>query len=413
MRFPTYLFRRVTSRGEFLAELDGLRFLAIVPVVLFHATLSLYLKRTTEQVSMTGSDIFHSPLGWVISHGFLGVQLFFAISGFVVTLPFAKHFLLGERKPSVRAFFVKRLTRIEPPYVIALALFGLGVLAVAPQNFRAADFLSGLVYLRTAIIGDSPWAFFISWSLEIEVQFYVLAPLLATVFAVRSPLFRRALLVVAIVASAVYAGHVRLLSSELEPLPGPMQHGMWLGSEFVFFLVGILAADLWVSRECRDGVRVASLAYDAAFCLGIACVYASYALLAHSPLAPGSSGMLILSFGLFAMMLGGLRGRFARVLLSIPLVSALGGACYTIYLLHFLLVSALGRFIPAFTSANFELNVLLYAVPFATLILFSCFACFPFIERPFMYGQWPQLLWCAVRTRDARVLGALFSRSKP
>ncbi len=56
MRFPTHLFRRVTSGGPVLAELDGLRAVAILPVVLFHATLSLYLKGAEGQVSsLTGS----------------------------------------------------------------------------------------------------------------------------------------------------------------------------------------------------------------------------------------------------------------------------------------------------------------------------------------------------------------------
>jgi len=80
------------------------------------------------------------------------VQLFVAISGFIVTIPFVRHFLLGERKPSLRAFYVKRITRIEPPYVIALVLFGVGVFMTARENFRIEDFLAGAVYLRTALL---------------------------------------------------------------------------------------------------------------------------------------------------------------------------------------------------------------------------------------------------------------------
>jgi len=199
MRFPQHLFRRVVSSGRFLPELDGLRFLAIVPVVLFHATMSLYLKHAesggTQVSAIDGSQgdaVFRSLVGWIVAHGFLGVQLFFLISGFVVTLPFARHYLLGARAPRLQAFYLKRLTRIEPPYIIALCLFGLGVLAVAPENFRIADFASGLVYLRTALFGNEPWAFFISWSLEIEVQFYLLAPAIAAVFWIRADLLRRA-----------------------------------------------------------------------------------------------------------------------------------------------------------------------------------------------------------------------------
>ncbi|MCE2885130.1 MAG: acyltransferase, partial [Planctomycetaceae bacterium] len=235
MRFPQHLFRRVISSGSFLPELDGLRFLAIVPVVLFHATMSLYLKHAesggTQASALDGSQgdaVFRSPLGWIASHGFLGVQLFFLISGFVVTLPFARHHLLGARAPRLQAFYLKRLTRIEPPYIIALCLFGLGVLAVAPENFRIADFASGLVYLRTALFGNEPWAFFISWSLEIEVQFYLIVPFLAMVFAIPRTAMRRTILVIAIAAGAAYAAHVRCSGSEDAPLGGPLQHGKWL-----------------------------------------------------------------------------------------------------------------------------------------------------------------------------------------
>ncbi|MFM1867760.1 MAG: Acyltransferase family, partial [Planctomycetota bacterium] len=78
-----------------MPELDGLRAVAILPVVLFHATMSLYLKHQasggTQVSALDGSQgdaVFRSALGWLVSHGFLGVQLFFLISGFVVTLPF-------------------------------------------------------------------------------------------------------------------------------------------------------------------------------------------------------------------------------------------------------------------------------------------------------------------------------------
>jgi len=111
--FPTHLFRRVTSGGAVLAELDGLRAVAILPVVLFHATLSLYLKGAEGQVSaVTGdADVFRSPLGWTVAHGFLGVQLFFVISGFVVVLTFARARLLGERPPSLARYYLTRSPR--------------------------------------------------------------------------------------------------------------------------------------------------------------------------------------------------------------------------------------------------------------------------------------------------------------
>jgi len=405
-KLPVHLFRRVTSGGAVLAELDGLRAVAILPVVLFHAVLSIYLKGAEGQVSaITGSsDVFRSPVGWLVSHGFLGVQLFFVISGFVVVLPFARARLLGERPPSLGRYYLKRLTRIEPPYVIALATFFVGTLLVAPENARWQDYAAGLVYLRTALFGNEPWAFFISWSLEIEVQFYLLAPAIAAVFWIRADLLRRAVLMIAIAASAVLAARARLDGLEPPPLEGPLQHGSWLGTELAFFLTGVLVADLWTLREIRTGTRVASFGWDALWILGFAAVASSYRALEETPW-----GIALLVGGLFAMTLGAFRSRVVRAALSIPLVSMIGGACYTIYLFHFLVVSLAGRFLAPFTTTAFERNVLLIALPFAIAVTLGCLCLFPLVERPFMHGHWPSVVVQAVRSRSLRPLRVLFA----
>ena len=60
MHFPAHLFRRVVSSGQFVPELDGLRAVAILPVVLFHTTMSLYLKHQasggTQVSALDGSQ---------------------------------------------------------------------------------------------------------------------------------------------------------------------------------------------------------------------------------------------------------------------------------------------------------------------------------------------------------------------
>ena len=407
MRFPTHLFRRVTSSGAVLAELDGLRAVAILPVVLFHATLSMYLKGAEGQVSvLTGQhEVFRSPVGWIVAHGFLGVQLFFVISGFVVVLPFARARLLGERPPSLARYYLKRLTRIEPPYIIALAMFFIGTLAVAPENAHWQDYAAGLVYLRTALFGDSPWAFFISWSLEIEVQFYLLAPALACVFWIRPPAARRILLCAAIATSSILAARARLAGVEPAPLAGPLQHGSWLGTELTFFLTGVLVADVWTLREVRMATRVGHAAWDALWILGFAAVIVSYRALEESAV-----GIALLVGGLFLMTLGAFRSRMVRSVLSIPIVSTVGGACYTIYLLHFLVVSFAGRFLAPYTTVAFERNLLLIALPFAVAVTLACLCFFPLIERPFMSAAWPSRVGRALRERSLAPLRALWAR---
>jgi len=195
--------------------------------------------------------------------------------------------------------------------------------------------------------------------------------------------------------SAAYAADVRLSGTAEAPMLGPLQHGSWLGSELAFFLVGVLVADLWTTGELKSGVRRSSLAWDALWIAGFAAVLASYRALEETPW-----GIALLLGGLFLMALGAFRSVLTRSVLSIPLVSMVGGACYTIYLFHFLLVSLAGRFIAPYTTTAFEHNIVLIAVPFTIAITLACLCLFPFVERPFMFGDWPQRLARSVRDRS-------------
>lgn len=140
------------------ASLDGLRAIAILVVVWHHA------HREIE--------------GWpVTSRGFLGVDLFFVISGFlIVTL------ILRERRRtgaiSLRGFYVRRFLRIFPPYYLMLLIVG-GTAALAPGTTSSAilqDLPYALVYVSNLVPMQSLLA--ISWSLATEEQFYVVVPTL-------------------------------------------------------------------------------------------------------------------------------------------------------------------------------------------------------------------------------------------
>lgn len=108
------LSRRTTS-GRFIAEIDGLRFVSIALVVLYH--MAGYV--AAQAAGAPRHAIFR-----IAVHGHYGVPLFFAISGFVLGLPFAGQHLAGGRPVRLRPYFLRRLTRLEPPYSLCmLALF--------------------------------------------------------------------------------------------------------------------------------------------------------------------------------------------------------------------------------------------------------------------------------------------------
>src|SRR5256885_11137883 len=76
-------FRRITTSGEIIPEIDGLRFIAIAAVILHHLALFVSTQRKSEEgLLLVGQN---------------GVELFFAISGFILAVPFAMQYLNASK----------------------------------------------------------------------------------------------------------------------------------------------------------------------------------------------------------------------------------------------------------------------------------------------------------------------------
>src|SRR5579859_487680 len=129
--------------------MDGLRFVAIAMVVLFH--LNGYLMVKTDFYAHAG----RGWLGTVATAGFHGVELFFIISGFILALPFAAHHLSGGAPVSLRKYYLRRLTRLEPPYFVSIFLL-LGISALTHRRITAPLYphlLASLAYMHNMIYG--------------------------------------------------------------------------------------------------------------------------------------------------------------------------------------------------------------------------------------------------------------------
>lgn len=158
---------------ERLDILDGLRGLAILLVLWYHLRLV--------------SGLAFGPLTFIAQAGFLGVDLFFFISGFCLFYPYARAAIEGRAQPGTRRFFERRLLKIVPSYLIALGVFaGVYHAQFASPQDAAVQLGAHLTFLHTL----SPYTFgAISgplWTIGIEVQFYLLFPLIVRWFR-RSP----------------------------------------------------------------------------------------------------------------------------------------------------------------------------------------------------------------------------------
>jgi peptidoglycan/LPS O-acetylase OafA/YrhL len=153
------------SNSVRLHGLDTLRALAVTLVVLHHYTLFV----------SNEDDTF----GWVGRIGWAGVDLFFALSGYLIgNQIFAA--LKTRAGLSLKAFYARRLLRTLPNYLVVLAMYFLW--PAVGEDAPLAPLWRYLTFTQN--LGLAPGtAFSHSWSLAIEEQFYLLLPALALVGA--------------------------------------------------------------------------------------------------------------------------------------------------------------------------------------------------------------------------------------
>jgi peptidoglycan/LPS O-acetylase OafA/YrhL len=127
---------------------------------------------------------------YVLWYAWSGVDLFFAISGYVITLSFwrtmrveTNHVGLIERmstnKGAIQAFFVKRFWRIVPPVVVTLFLAAILTLTLGITRWPdlAVEVAAALSMTYNYVVYDGgPFVLDVLWSLAIEAQFYLLVP---------------------------------------------------------------------------------------------------------------------------------------------------------------------------------------------------------------------------------------------
>ena len=379
-------FRRITTSGAFIGEVDGLRFIAIGTVVLFHLAVALGMKSPQSYSRPQGAL---AALAW---NGYHGVELFFVISGFILAVPFASQRLLGARPVDLKSYFLRRLTRLEPPYVLCMVLFFL--LLVTARGRSASELgphlVAGIAYLHNLVYGYENPVNNVAWSLEVEVQFYLLTPLLAGVFAIRSKSWRRIAIVAAGVASAGLAW--------LFIAPG--QRAYYSIARFLqFFLAGYLLADVFLT-DWRER-PAASPAWDLASLAGWPVLVSMWSL---TP--PGEREPLFVAVGypalVFVLYCAAFRGRWTRWLLRQPLITTIGGMCYTIYLLHNpILGAAVSLTKEVAPAGSYALNLAIQLCLTAPLVLLCSAAYFMLIEKPCMRRDWPSRL--ASRLQSWRV----------
>lgn len=369
MRKLLHRLSRVTSSGRYIPEIDGLRFLAIMPVVLVHLRNSLLVKSGASYALLPETDW----LAHLTAHGHYGVQLFFVISGFVLALPFAAHYLQSAPAVKLKNYYFRRLTRLEPPYVLSLLIcFGLFILlGKGTIQSLFPHLAAGLFYSHSLVYGTHNILNIVTWSLEVEIQFYLLVPLLAKLFAVRGKGRRRGLLIFICLV---------LVSGQALFLPTEGRVALSILSFLQYFLVGFLLADVYLC-DWREAPRH-QLRWDMVALVG-------WPLLLWLFEWPRATA-LFLPFILFGLYYSAFCSVHVRRLLTRPLITVIGGMCYTIYLIHFQVISFVRQlFSPIKISEHFFVNFLLELPLFLFILGSLSIVYFILVEKPCMRKDWP------------------------
>jgi peptidoglycan/LPS O-acetylase OafA/YrhL len=352
-------FRRITYSTAYLPEIDGLRFLAIFSVVAI-----MHINHYIDE-KFYGNQLIETNY-WknFIIEGGNGVPLFFVISGFILSLPFAKWRLNGEKKIVLKNYYLRRVTRLEPPYIIALVIFFIANVWLL-QKFSFQHLLPRLIasvlYLHTIIYHSFSQVLPIAWSLEVEVQFYILAPLFFLIYRIRAVILRWTLCFAIILTSTVYWFDVWKTPHVF----------MYLH----FFFMGIFLSDLYCCKVRLIKNEKLGLIAGLIALMGFIFI----------PSIKFFPGYLLKTLCIFLLFHTVLVNRTMKKIFSLNGFILIGGMCYSIYLLHYAVVSAVGYLIidsglkP--DSTNFHLPLALVLA--VAVLLVSAFY-FVAVEKPFM-----------------------------
>ena len=365
----------VRDPGHYLRELECLRGLAILLVFLFHAW------------GISGLQWPEQPapgLGFITA-GNTGVTLFFVLSGFLLSLPWLRCWLQpGQRRPSVSRYIQARVMRILPLYYFALAVTWL-VTGATGTVVRAAVF---------QFVGFDAFPYSVVWwTLITEVQFYLLLPLLMSLWISGRPGRW-------ICAALLAAWATAYFSLVLQADPERAARGFFL-TKSVFarlpaFLLGIFAAAIYLrasSWGCvirqANGWRYGGLLLTLASLLLLERVLARVAtmgdkhaeLLWHLHHTWEAALWAVIMLCLLLCRLPG-----ARLLVNQALAVA-GKLSYSLYLVH---VPVLFYFIyplkERLGAEQFHNSWWLFGISAAALLLslLLSWASYSLIERPFL-----------------------------
>ena len=294
---------------KYRPDIDGLRAVAVLSVLLFHLDLAWF------------------------RGGFVGVDIFFVISGYLITKIIHAGIMQGDF--SLTEFYARRICRIFPALYLTIALTLCAAMAVyEPHEMQGlldtlrylSVFLSNIYFMDVGGYFDAPLEanpLLQTWSLSVEEQYYLCFPLFLLLVCRFAGAYLRILLT-GIAVGSLLAGAIRL---NLDPQRGFFATELRVFELMIGALVG-LGFHTSVRQPVKTGIAV----------LGLIMMAGSIFLLSPSVPFPGPSALPVCAGTAMIIWAGGRGATIVNRMLAVRPLVGIGLISYSVYLLHWPLI---------------------------------------------------------------------------
>ncbi len=308
-----------SKRLPYMPGLDGLRAIAVLAVFVYH---------------------FHNGGGWMPG-GFLGVDVFFVISGYLITSLLLSEFR-REGRVDLVAFWLRRARRLLPAVGVLIALvmvlgafFDFGQIStLRGQALASMGYVTNwdLIFSHQSYFEEfaRPSLFRHLWSLAVEEQFYLLWPIAFAFFMTR---FGQRRVVIGVIAGAIASS--LLMAILFDPVnPNRVFYGT--DTRATPLLIGVALAYFWHPERLREKTgSLAPVALNAMGAIGLSMVVITFLTVHDYDVSLYRGGFLLLSIWT-AMLIAALAHPAASIgrTLGNPGMRWLGVRSYSFYLWH-------------------------------------------------------------------------------
>jgi peptidoglycan/LPS O-acetylase OafA/YrhL len=373
---------------NFALGLTGLRALAALMVLLFH----WFGHAGPRTIGLSAGEVT-IELQLLFGCGWMGANLFFVLSGFLLALPMIERMHESQVPVSPGSFLMRRIRRVVPAYWFQM------ILLTAIAYFASSTFDWRLVAAHFVFLQNFSLQYFqainpVYWTLPTEFGFYVALPFAAMAVAYGGKGWKRFWLasccgLVVFAISWRYASYLPAQNADVNDKVFAM---LQLGGLIDHFAIGCLAAYAFIGAR-RSGQPIQGRVGDRmalAGGLGVLLCMTSF----NFTLEQYWNGhpMLFVGYSLNALNMGVLvagvagNGPMVRMLLANPVAVAVGIISYSLYLWHYPILVWIGKWLPP--SPSDTRFWLLLVIVLAASIVVSALS-YWFVERP----------WLRTRTR--------------